>query len=70
MLSCVGSGLAAGWSPVLLPTILGLRNLSESKLFKDALWSKLGATGSERGRREEILHKKRIGITKGLDCTI
>jgi hypothetical protein len=42
MLSCVGSGLAMGWSPVqgVLPTGLGLRNWSETKRFTDVLCSK------------------------------
>jgi hypothetical protein len=39
---CVGSGLASGWSPVqgVLPTVLRLRNLSETKCLTDALRSK------------------------------
>jgi hypothetical protein len=47
VLSCVGSGLATGWSLVqgVLPTDLGLRNWSETKRFSDALCSKGGATG-------------------------
>jgi hypothetical protein len=42
-----GSGFAMGWSSVLgvLPTVLGLRNWSETKRFTDALCSKVGATG-------------------------
>jgi hypothetical protein len=45
--SYVGSGLAAGWSPVqgVLPTVLGSRNWSETKRFTDALCSKVGAAG-------------------------
>jgi hypothetical protein len=47
VLSCVGSGFATCWSPVqeILPTVLGLRNSSETKRFIDALCSKVGATG-------------------------
>jgi hypothetical protein len=43
VLSCVGSGLATGWSPIqgVLPTVLGLRNWSETKRFTDALCSKV-----------------------------
>jgi hypothetical protein len=39
---CVGSGLATGWFPVqgVLPTVLRLRNWSETKRFTDALCSK------------------------------
>jgi hypothetical protein len=46
-LSCVGNGLATGWSPVqgVLPTVLGLGNWIEPKRFTDAPCSKLGATG-------------------------
>jgi hypothetical protein len=42
-----GSGLATGTSPVqgVLPTVLGLRNGSETKRLTDALCSKVGATG-------------------------
>jgi hypothetical protein len=48
---CVGSGLATSWSPFqgVLPTVLGLRNWSETKRFTDALCSKVGTTG-ERER--------------------
>jgi hypothetical protein len=55
---CVGSGLATGWSPVegVLPTVLGLRNWSETKLSTDALCSEVGATGKrEREREREII---------------
>jgi hypothetical protein len=43
---CVGRDLATGWSPFqgILPTVLGLRNWSETKRFKDAPCSKVGAT--------------------------
>jgi hypothetical protein len=47
VLSCVGSGLATGWYLIqgVLPTVLELRNWSETKYFTDALCSKVGATG-------------------------
>jgi hypothetical protein len=50
---CVRSGLGTGWSPVqgVLPTVLGLRNLSKTKAFKDALCSKVGATGKRERER-------------------
>jgi hypothetical protein len=55
VLSCVGSGLATGWSPVqlVLPNVLGLRNWSETKRFIDALCFKVGATGKRK--REKYL---------------
>jgi hypothetical protein len=55
VLSCVGSGLATDWSPVwgVLPTVLGLRNWSETKRFTDALCSKVGPTGIEEEEEEE-----------------
>jgi hypothetical protein len=54
VLSCVGSGLPTGWFPVqeLLPGVLRLRNLSETKRFTDALCSKVGATGKREKERE------------------
>jgi hypothetical protein len=50
---CIGRGLAMGWSPVqgVLPTLLGLRNWSETKRFRDALCYKVGAT---RKREREM----------------
>jgi hypothetical protein len=47
VLSCVGSGLATGWSPIqgVLSTVLGLRHWSETKCYTDALCFKVGATG-------------------------
>jgi hypothetical protein len=47
VLPCVHSSLVMGWFSVLgvLPTVLGLRNWSETKSFTDALYSKVGATG-------------------------
>jgi hypothetical protein len=50
----VGSGLATGWSSVqgVLPTLLGLRNWSETKSFTDALCSKVGETGVREKKRE------------------
>jgi hypothetical protein len=44
---CVGSGLATSWFPVqgVLPSVLGLRNWSETKRFTDALSYKVGVTG-------------------------
>jgi hypothetical protein len=49
----VGDGLATGWSPVqgVLPTVLGLRNWSETRRFTDALSSKVGATGKRERKR-------------------
>jgi hypothetical protein len=60
VLSCVGSGLVTGWSPVqgVLPTVLGSINWSETKRFTDALCSKVGNIRRERDRdreRESIL---------------
>jgi hypothetical protein len=52
VLSCVGSGLATGLSPIrgVLPTVLGLR--SETKLFTDTLCSSVRGTGKkERWKR-------------------
>jgi hypothetical protein len=51
---CAGSGLATGWSPIqgVLSVILGLRNWSETKLFTDVPYFKLGAT-VEKGRERE-----------------
>jgi hypothetical protein len=53
VLSCVGSGLPTGWSPVhgILPTVLGLRNWSETKRFTDVLCSKVEATGERERER-------------------
>jgi hypothetical protein len=47
---CTGIGLAMGWSPVqgVLPTVLGLRNWSETKRFTDDLCSKVGGNRKER----------------------
>jgi hypothetical protein len=44
---CICSGLVTGWYLIqgVLPTVLGLRNWSETKRFTDALCSKVGATG-------------------------
>jgi hypothetical protein len=44
VLSSIGSGLATGWSSFqgVLPTVLGLRNWSETKRFTDVLCSKWG----------------------------
>jgi hypothetical protein len=54
VLSCIGSGLATGWSPVqgVLLTVLKLRNWSETKRFTDALCSKVGATRNRKRERE------------------
>jgi hypothetical protein len=53
---CIGSGLSRGWSPIQggLPTLLGLRNSSETKRFTDALCSKVRATGKREREREAI----------------
>jgi hypothetical protein len=47
VLSCVGRGLAACWSPVqgILPTVLVLRNWSETKRFTDSVCSRVVAIG-------------------------
>jgi hypothetical protein len=49
---CIGSGLASDWYPVqeVLPTVLGLRNWSETKRFTDALCFKVGQQERERER--------------------
>jgi hypothetical protein len=59
---CIGSGLATVSSPVqgvlpTLPTVLGLRNWSETKRFIDAPCSKVGAAW----KREMILNWNRLG---------
>jgi hypothetical protein len=56
VLSCVGSGFATGWSPVqvVLPTVSGLRNWSETKSFTDALCSKVRATGKREKTATEV----------------
>jgi hypothetical protein len=43
----ISRGLATGWSLFqgALPTVLGLRNWSETNYFTDALCSKVGITG-------------------------
>jgi hypothetical protein len=50
---CIGRGLAKGWSPIqgVLPTVLGLRNWSETKRFTNALCSKVGATWKREKER-------------------
>jgi hypothetical protein len=63
VLSCLGRGLAKGWFPVrgVLPTVLGLRNWSETKRLTDALCSKAEAIGErERERDGMILYLWRI----------
>jgi hypothetical protein len=52
---CVGSGLATGWSPVqgVLPTVLGLRNWSETKRFIDAYAPKW-----ERQEKKNIIREQ------------
>jgi hypothetical protein len=49
------SGLATGWSAVqeIIPTVLRLRNWSETKRFTDALSSKVGVGGGGGGGRGE-----------------
>jgi hypothetical protein len=58
---CVGSDPAMGWSIVqeVLPTVLGLRNWSETKCFTNALSSKVGATGKRQSKKQT----KAYGIT-------
>jgi hypothetical protein len=53
----VGSGLATGWSPVqgVLPTVLELRDWSETKLFTYTLCSKVGVTGKRERDRHELV---------------
>jgi hypothetical protein len=53
LLQCCGPHrplVLGDWSPIqgVLPTVLGLRNSSETKRFTDALRSKVGATGKSR----------------------
>jgi hypothetical protein len=63
--SCVGSGLATGWSPVqgILPTVLGLRNWNETKRFTDA---PCGSNRKERDRDRalytalSLIHPKNV----------
>jgi hypothetical protein len=53
VLFCVGSVLATAWSPVqaVQPTVLGLRNWSETKRFTDALCFKVRETGMKERER-------------------
>jgi hypothetical protein len=53
----LGSGLVTDWSPVqgVLPTVLGLRNWSETKRFTNSLCSKLGATWKRESERETLV---------------
>jgi hypothetical protein len=55
VLSCVGIGIAKGWSTVqgVLPTVLELRNWSETKRFTDALCSNWEQQERERERERE-----------------
>jgi hypothetical protein len=60
-------GLATGWSPVqgVLPTVLRLRNWSETKRFTDALCSKVGATVKREKEIESLgRHMKNIQNTQ------
>jgi hypothetical protein len=66
---CVGSGLAAGWSPVQgpLPSVLRLRNWSETKRLADALCSKWekdsNCVGSNtRGRNAGLVSSARNSL--------
>jgi hypothetical protein len=61
VLPCVGSGLATGWSPVqgVLPTVLGVRNWSETKCFMDALCSNVGATGKKKKKKRRCVRPVR-----------
>jgi hypothetical protein len=58
VLSYAGSGLVTGWSPVqgFLPTVVVLRNWSETKHFTDVLCSKVGTTGKRERKRELPVH--------------
>jgi hypothetical protein len=62
VLSCIGNGHAMSWFPVgVQPTVLGLRNWSETKRFTDALCSKVGAIGKEK-ERQNSTHALRHNI--------
>jgi hypothetical protein len=54
---CIGSGLATGLSPIqiVLPTVLRLRNWSETKRLKDAACSKVAATGKRESLQGIII---------------
>jgi hypothetical protein len=60
VLSCVGSGLATGWSPskVSYRLCIALRNWSETKRFMDVLCSKFG--GTEKNKRERERERERM----------
>jgi hypothetical protein len=56
---CVDSGLAMGWSPVqkVLPTVIGLRNSSETMRFTDDLCSRWEQQERERERGLDLERK-------------
>jgi hypothetical protein len=60
MLSCVGSGLATGWSPVqgVLPTVCRIKKLKWTKSFVDALCS----SGSNRNMIEWMSEWMNVAI--------
>jgi hypothetical protein len=66
---CVGSGFATGWSPVqgVLPTVLGLTKLGETKRFTDDLCSKWEQQDRHKERERER-EKKGLNIIYPLWC--
>jgi hypothetical protein len=69
----VGSGLATGWSPFqgIEPTVLGLRNWSETKRFTDALCSKVGTTGKRENRSKYVsVYAWRHNLYPGFHFTV
>jgi hypothetical protein len=65
-LPCVDSGFATGWSPVqgVVPSVLRLRNWSETKRFMDALCPKVRAT--EKRETERTCWKSLVNETSDL----
>jgi hypothetical protein len=73
VLSCVGSDLATGWSPVrrVLPTVLGLRNWSGTKYFTYALCSKVGSNRKREREMETYFRQRReFNIFQWDECII
>jgi hypothetical protein len=64
---CVGSDLATSWSPVqeVLPTVLRLRNWSETERFTDPLRSKVGATG-----KRDRVYWTQLPVAQNIQCRL